>query len=122
MTWKHFDFDEFGCNCGCGLNLINPQLIDMLDEAREIANRPFRITSGYRCEKWNRLIGGVSDSAHTHGWAADIACTNSIDRYMIMKALFRTRFERIEAAPTWLHVDIDPTKPSPALFYKKGYK
>lgn len=30
------------------------------------------VTSGYRCKALNKAVGGVSDSAHLYGYAADI--------------------------------------------------
>lgn len=32
------------------------------------------INSGYRCEQLNRMVGGVPNSQHTKGQAADIRC------------------------------------------------
>ena len=34
--YKYFRVKEFVCNCGCG-RLVKPELIQKLDEAREIA-------------------------------------------------------------------------------------
>ncbi len=47
--------------------------VDMvLDPLRRIYGKPIVITSGYRCQKLNTLVGGVSNSWHTQGNAADI--------------------------------------------------
>ena len=47
--------------------------VDMvLDPLRRIYGKPIIITSGYRCPKLNTLVGGVSNSWHTQGNAADI--------------------------------------------------
>ena len=37
-----------------------------------LINLPIQITSGYRCEMLNRLVGGVPNSQHVEGLAADI--------------------------------------------------
>lgn len=37
----------------------------LLEPLREAAQRPIIITSGYRCEKLNIAVGGVSGSYHT---------------------------------------------------------
>lgn len=38
---------------------------------RELLGVPMRITSGYRGEKLNKLVGGQPSSAHQHGYAID---------------------------------------------------
>jgi hypothetical protein len=43
-----------------------------LDEIRKIYNRPIIINSWYRDPKTNRKVGGVRNSQHILGWAADI--------------------------------------------------
>ena len=35
-----------------------------------------RITSGYRCEALNKAVGGVSNSQHLRGEAADVHCSS----------------------------------------------
>jgi len=107
--WKYFTYDEFKCPC-CGENKTDPELINMLDEAREIAGIPFIINSGYRCERHNKEVGGKSNSAHLRGKAADIACVDNVSRYMILKALLEVGFKRIGIGKTFIHCDIDETK------------
>lgn len=43
-----------------------------LEPLRVAYGKPITITSGYRCEKLNKAVGGVSTSAHLRGYAADI--------------------------------------------------
>lgn len=48
------------------------RLVDnVLDPIRELVAVPVIITSGYRCERLNKLVGGVPDSQHRTGHAAD---------------------------------------------------
>lgn len=63
---KHFKESEFTCNCGCGLNNINDVVVQMLDTARELAQVPFKINSACRCEKHNKMVGGVTDLSLIH--------------------------------------------------------
>lgn len=49
------------------------ELLNALQVFRDVLGKPIKITSGYRCEKLNRLVGGVSNSSHLKGWAADIS-------------------------------------------------
>ena len=53
---------------------ISPDLVDALDEIRLRVGRPIRVLSGYRPHDYNRECGGVSNSTHIDGLAADIAC------------------------------------------------
>ncbi len=68
----HFSKRELACRC-CGELMIVPALLDALERLRELAERPIQIHAGYRCPAHNQEVGGVSDSEHTHGMAADIA-------------------------------------------------
>jgi len=43
-----------------------------LDGFREYYGRPVIVSSGYRCKKLNDKVGGVKNSAHLTGCAADI--------------------------------------------------
>lgn len=43
----------------------------LLDPIRERFATPVIITSGYRCERLNKLVKGVEDSQHREGKAAD---------------------------------------------------
>ena len=44
----------------------------VLQPLRDWANEPVNISSGYRCTKLNNAVGGVSNSQHTKGEAADL--------------------------------------------------
>lgn len=48
-------------------------LVDnILDPLREAYGKPIIVTSGYRCEELNRLVGGSKTSQHRVGMAVDI--------------------------------------------------
>lgn len=67
----HFSKSELACRC-CGELIIDPALIDALERLRELAKKPIRICAGYRCLAHNQEVGGVTDSEHIRGVAADI--------------------------------------------------
>ena len=50
---------------------INLLVDNILDPVRDMVNTPIIITSGYRCPQVNRLVGGVDNSQHMSGCAAD---------------------------------------------------
>jgi len=45
---------------------------NILDPLREAYGKPIVVSSGYRCAKLNRAVGGVARSQHITGQAADI--------------------------------------------------
>lgn len=59
-------------NAEVEVNLTN--LANVLEKVRTLLGHPITISSGYRCNELNNAVGGVWDSAHTHGLAADIEC------------------------------------------------
>ena len=73
---KNFNKAEFDCKCGCEMPkevLINIQkLAEQLQAIRTISEQPIQINSAYRCAKHNKAIGGVKNSQHVLGKAADI--------------------------------------------------
>lgn len=44
----------------------------VLDPLREAYGKPIIVTSGYRCPKLNKAVGGAATSQHMYGQAADI--------------------------------------------------
>jgi hypothetical protein len=44
----------------------------VLEPLRVAMGKPIKISSGYRCEKLNKAVGGVYNSQHLKGQAADI--------------------------------------------------
>ena len=76
-TPKYFKLQEFACPC-CGQVHINSGLVVLLDGARGMAGHPFKINSGWRCQKHNAEVGGVTTSRHLIGCAADVACPDKM--------------------------------------------
>lgn len=120
MAFKYFKIEDFACPC-CGQNKISSDLVFKLDKAREISNIPFKISSGYRCEKHNKEVGGEPNSAHTKGLAVDIICKTSGERYAMIKALVGLGFTRIGVGNSFIHCDIDTSLPQNVIwtYYNK---
>lgn len=108
---RHFKINEFDSpdKKGSG-KYMDKTFLSMIEEARAIAGIPFKITSGYRTEIRNKKVGGVSNSAHIKGLAADIRCSDSVSRYLIINSLRDVGFTRIGIAKTFIHCDIDTSK------------
>lgn len=80
--WKdirYFTRAEFKCKCGGRFCNGYPVEIDMnmvkiADEIRNRIGKPIQINSGIRCKTHNANVGGVSNSRHLYGNAADLGC------------------------------------------------
>ena len=71
----HFASTEFDCKChdpGCVKTPISLLTVQLLEQIRLETGSPIHITSGYRCVIYNKKIGGVINSQHLLGKAADI--------------------------------------------------
>ena len=87
---------------------------NVLDPLREAYGKPIRVTSGYRCAKLNKIVGGAARSAHMYGYAADI--TTIPDTFKDNKKLFdlilsqKLPFDKLiwemgnDAGPDWIHI------------------
>lgn len=88
VTWgdiQYFEKHEFKCPCGCNTNNINLKLVKILDDIRRDIGCALIISSGTRCSKHNAEVGGVPNSRHISGKAADvIASKGSKDRLLKM--------------------------------------
>ena len=51
---------------------MNQHLVDGLEALRSLAGVPVIINAGYRCPRHSHEVGGVPNSEHTRGLAADI--------------------------------------------------
>jgi len=113
---KNFDRVEFACPCGCGFDEIDLGLVDTLQRIRDVLGVPLRINSGCRCLAHNQAVGGVPDSAHRRGRAADVSCWDAETRFRLMKAALGFDFLRIGVAKTYMHLDNDPFLPEPRIW------
>ena len=68
----HFTVKEFACHDGSDTVLIDDRLVTLLEKIRDRFGKPIHINSAYRTAKYNAKIGGVSNSYHVKGMAADI--------------------------------------------------
>lgn len=117
----HFATSEFSCRCGCGLGLrpgdVCPELLELLEQVRSIAGGlPLVITSGLRCPTHNAAEGGVRDSPHTRGLAADIACAGGARRWQLLVAAVTAGARGIGVGRTYLHLDVDRGAHRPAAW------
>ena len=101
--------------------------VDMvLDPLRRLYGKPIKINSGYRCGELNNIVGGVPNSWHQYGNAADIHINNVEEAEVIFRLLKMlpsvdtALFEHSKTAQ-WLHVQWDKTR-TPRHHYNFNFK
>lgn len=123
---KHFTLDEFiksatATRFGIDntpdekvLNCIQALVDNVLEPLRIHYGRPIIITSGYRCPKLNKVVGGSSTSQHAIGQAVDIRSVSDsrednkelFDMILEMKLPFDQLIN--EFGYDWVHVSFGP--------------
>ncbi len=68
----NFRVSEFACNDGSDPVFVSPKLVDLLQKIRDHFGAAVVINSGYRTPTYNTKVGGVYNSQHLYGTAADI--------------------------------------------------
>lgn len=70
---RYFTQAEFACRCGCGLNSVSHELVEICEDVREHLG-VFNVTSGLRCPAHNaRQPGAAVNSRHLYGRAVDFS-------------------------------------------------
>lgn len=106
---EHFSTDEFACHhCGqCGD--MHPKLIELLEKLRaNMGGVPIHINSGYRCPIHNANVGGVPNSQHVLGTAADLALPAGMSFDTFQWYVEQLPFDGIGLYPYqyFIHVDV----------------
>ena len=70
---SNFRVQEFACGDGTDTVFVAPRLVMVLQSIRSHFGKAVNIHSGYRTPPYNTKVGGVEDSQHTYGTAADIS-------------------------------------------------
>ena len=85
MPSEHFSAEELMCHgasqghCDCGsetANNVSPLLLEKLEALRAMIGGPIEISCAYRCPAHNAEVGGVPNSQHVNGTAADVQTPN----------------------------------------------
>lgn len=71
----NFKVKEFACKDGSDPVFISQELVAVLQKIRTHFDKPVNITSAYRTPTYNKKVGGVNNSQHLYGRAADIKVT-----------------------------------------------
>ena len=74
----HFLMDEYACDCAGYCDGwpadMDPELLEKVEALRCVFDQPIIITSGVRCKRRNAEVGGIENSWHLSGHAADLYC------------------------------------------------
>lgn len=113
---KFISKDEFVCKCcgqmppGFSLEFDGTkELFESFDKLREAWGRPLIISSGYRCIKHNKKIGGAPLSVHMFGLALDIRFEKVEEVNLFIELVNRLapdlRVGTYEDRPLIVHID-----------------
>lgn len=88
-----------------------------LEQVRALLGVSMHIDSGYRCPALNRAVGGVPDSAHVQGYAADFIASDFGSPLLIARAIAGSAiaFDQCIQEGNWVHVSFDPRMRHQAL-------
>lgn len=104
---------------------------NILDPLREKWGAPIIVTSGFRCEKLNKAVGGATTSQHRLGQAVDIRTVSDkpADNYKLLHLLIDmglpydqliSEYVDDKGRPDWIHVSYGPRHRRQKLTCKAG--
>ena len=81
----------------------------LLEPAREAIGCPIIVNSGFRNPRVNTLVGGVNNSQHLQGQAADIRPKDPAQFQRLVTFLkAHTLTDQLLTGPNWLHISWTP--------------
>ena len=125
---KHFKLTEFLNLEKHPDNLPTPQVLFNLKYGCQYLLEPARrevgaiiVNSGYRNPRVNALVGGVKNSQHILGQAADIRPKDPAQFQRLVNFLRNCEYtDQLLTGPGWLHISWTPFS-SPRHFVRLGY-
>lgn len=90
------------------------ELIDFLNPMRAAWGSAIIVSSGFRCEELNELVGGAKTSGHKYGWAVDLVPANNkklkffdwMKEYLKDKNFDELILESNAQGSTWIHFSL----------------
>lgn len=106
---KNFRVKEFACQDKSDPIFISSELVEVLQDVRNYFGRAVSINSAYRNPTHNKKVGGVVNSYHLYGMAADIVVggvpARNVYNYLCSKYPDKYGVGRYE---TFTHIDVRP--------------
>lgn len=106
---KNFRVKEFACQDKSDPIFISAELVEVLQDVRDYFGRAVSINSAYRNPTHNKKVGGVVNSYHLYGMAADIVVSGvparNVYNYLCGKYPDKYGIGRYE---TFTHIDVRP--------------
>lgn len=104
------------CPSSCEIDNLRFLCQEVLEPARRVLGEPIHVTSGYRCLALNRAVGGVAQSYHVRGLAADIHIESAAHASRLADALNAQPYCDLilvehEHGASWLHVQARKLSP-----------
>jgi uncharacterized protein YcbK (DUF882 family) len=106
---KNFKLYEFE-SPDTGEVMVDPELIERLQKLRELAGVPISINSGYRTKEHNAKVGGVDNSQHRLGKAADLHKPRNFTIEQFASLAEKVGFNAVGKYNTFIHVDVRGSK------------
>lgn len=112
----HFKLSEFHCRCtdpSCVATWVDEYLIGALEELHALIDTLI-VNDGYRCRRHNEAVGGMPNSFHCLGQAADIRSPikNVTELSRSAKRILGFSNGGIGEYRTFLHVDVRGNGPA----------
>ena len=113
---EHFSAEELMCHgkeqghCNCGVDTagkVSPRLLELLEQLRyNTGGRPIEISCAYRCPSHNIEVGGVPNSQHVLGTAADVQYPSYMSRGEFKWYAEQLPFDGVGEYDWGLHLDV----------------
>lgn len=97
--------------------------VNVLQPLRDKLGKPIHVSSGYRCKRLNKAIGGAVTSQHTEGKAADLQGIGITNKELFDFIKDNLIFDQLifeygtKEEPAWVHVSYDDKRMRKQVLY-----
>lgn len=98
--------------------------VNVLQPLRLYIKKPVFVSSGFRCERLNKAVGGVKNSQHLTGEAADLQAVGDMENRELFEAIKKSGipFDQLlwefgdHNNPDWVHVSFSKNNRGQVLY------
>lgn len=138
MITEHFSYSEAThSNTARAHGIDNVPSLDVMqniivaahgmEEVRKLLGHPVNVSSWFRSEHVNKLVGGSKTSDHMQGYSVDFTCPKFGSAYDVAQAILLSSikfdqliYETNSKGSKWVHISFAPRGRNQALTYKSG--